>query len=181
MPPKVKPTTDEAPRRSTRARSKRPAASGADEPQAPVKHAKSAQASKPEVDATEQTGNRAKPKQGKNAAVATHSVGKAEDLPATAAKSVKAAKNTKTTKQPAQPAQLNAAQQHAQPPAPSTATQTQKSAAVVQAATQQAGPSDSTLPAAADPACPKAQVTTVAGDADVMLNQTNIGSNNNKY
>ena len=35
--------------------------------------------------------------------------------------------------------------------------------------------------AAADPACPKASVTTVAQDADVMLNQTNIGQNNNKF
>lgn len=36
-------------------------------------------------------------------------------------------------------------------------------------------------PAPADPACPKASVTTVAGDADVMLNQTNIGESNNKF
>lgn len=36
-------------------------------------------------------------------------------------------------------------------------------------------------PAAADPACPKAHTSTVAGDFDVMLNQTNIGANNNKF
>ncbi len=39
----------------------------------------------------------------------------------------------------------------------------------------------SSKPAPADPACPKAHVTKVAGDADVMLNQTNIGENNNKF
>lgn len=36
-------------------------------------------------------------------------------------------------------------------------------------------------PAPADPACPKAQVASVAREADVMLNQTNIGEKNNKF
>lgn len=50
--------------------------------------------------------------------------------------------------------------------------------------TAQAAQSNTTqaaVPAPADPACPKASVTTVAGNADVMLNQTNIGENNNKF
>ena len=41
--------------------------------------------------------------------------------------------------------------------------------------------SGSAKPAAADPACPKALTASVAGNADVMLNQTNIGENNNKF
>ena len=47
------------------------------------------------------------------------------------------------------------------------------SAAPVQSSTHQA--------AAADPTCPKAHTTRVVGNADVMLNQTNIGANNNKF
>ena len=39
----------------------------------------------------------------------------------------------------------------------------------------QAISSGSAKPAAADPACPKALTASVAGNADVMLNQTNIG------
>jgi len=45
----------------------------------------------------------------------------------------------------------------------------------------QAVDSGSAKPAAADPARPKALTTSVAGNADVMLNQTNIGENNNKF
>ena len=49
------------------------------------------------------------------------------------------------------------------------------------AQTNQAVSNQSPVPAPADPACPKASSATVAGDADVMLNQTNIGENNNKF
>lgn len=45
----------------------------------------------------------------------------------------------------------------------------------------QAVGSGSAKPAVADPACPKALTTSVAGNADVMLNQTSIGENNNKF
>ncbi len=59
-----------------------------------------------------------------------------------------------------------------------TATKDSKTAASQSSQAAQSGSSQS---AAADPACPKAHITKVAGDADVMLNQTNIGANNNKF
>lgn len=66
---------------------------------------------------------------------------------------------------------LDLKQQAAQKPSASAAAT--KSGKPVPSAANQA--------AAADPACPRAHSTRVAGDADVMLNQSNISANNNKF
>ncbi|KAL3130720.1 Poly [ADP-ribose] polymerase 3 [Trebouxia sp. C0009 RCD-2024] len=187
MPPKSSLTADAAPRRSTR-RTKRPADTDLeeDEPAAPTKQPKKAAASKSQRGAPgqKQSGKHARGRKGK-----AHDDGPPDDTPASASKASKTSKTAKNTKadkpqadQQSKSAVKDAKQEQGSPSAESTLSTQAANKPTAASKSGQPGPSDEQqLAAAADTACPKAHSTTVAGDADVMLNQTNIGANNNKF
>lgn len=188
MPPNSNPP-DAAPRRSTRARTKRPADTDLeeDEPKIPTKQPRKGAASKPQrgVQGQSQSGKHSRGPKGR----ATYDEGPRNDTPATASttsKTNKTGKNTKADK-PQADQQTNsdvkvAKLKQGNPSAETTLSTQAANKPTAAPKSGQPGPSDEQqLTAAADPACPKAHSTTVAGDADVMLNQTNIGANNNKF
>lgn len=182
-----------APRRSTRARTKRSAESdGEDDDTAAPPRASKAAPAETKPDAASKGRGRKPKAEPKQAAVT-------EADPETVTKPLnKKPKTTKATKQDAADSsqtvkQVPASKQSSTKPADKKADKeadqktdkttkaASKLSSTAAAKTVQANQSGSNQPAAADPACPKAHVTSVAGDADVMLNQTNIGANNNKY
>ena len=157
----------DAPRRSGRARKKRLATPDAEETGAPAE--KDASAGEPAQTGHKQSESAARSKGRKRKTTTT--VENAEDSGAQVASGgSKASKSAKSAK-PHSAKSTHRATEQVNPPA----------AAASHSNSGQPGASDSNQPAAADPACPKAHCTTVAGDTDVMLNQTNIGANNNKF
>lgn len=185
MPPKAKAPAEVEPRRSTRSRAKRPA--DTEEQSLPTKQPRKKTSSKSQgVDNEDEPSSQAK---SKRKAATAHEHDANEDTNRTeASQTTKASKNTKATKQ--QAAQLAKAatgdtkQTDDELSADSSlSTQASQKPKTLAAATKsgQSVPSYDNQAAAADPACPKAQSTKVAGDADVMLNQTNINANNNKF
>lgn len=187
MPPKSKPPANAAPRRSTRARTKRPADTDLEEEEAEVspKQPRKGPASKSQrgVKGQNQCG---KPSNGSktNASQEADPTGDAPASAPKASNTTKASKNTKANKQQAAQHSKSANDVKQNRGSPSADSSLSTQAANKPAAASKSGlpgPSNANLAAAADPACPKAHSTTVAGDADVMLNQTNIGANNNKF
>lgn len=184
MPPKSKPPAEAEPRRSTRWRVKRPAEElSEEEPEIPKQPRKTAAPKSQGADGQAKSSSATNGTKGK--AAATRRQDNNED---TSAKAAKASKSTKATKQQAaklsKAAQVDAKQDQDEASADSTvSTQAAQNPSTVAAAANsgEPGPSNDNQAAAADPACPKAHSTRVAGDADVMLNQTNINANNNKF
>ena len=186
MPPKAAPQTDVGPRRSTRAKTKPSAVSLAEEVEAPVERQQQRAKAKPESSGvgTHDAGTLRKGQKRKHAAQQAPD----QDTSAPAASQQrKASKGAKSQQQhSSQPidadASGNQSAGHSRPAtdiaAAKPATQQPNTSA---ASCEQPGPSGSSQPAASDSACPKAHCTSVAGNADVMLNQTNIGANNNKF
>lgn len=185
MPPKATPQTDVGPRRSTRARTK-PSAADAEEVEAPAERKQQTAKTKPEFGGAgaHEAGTSRKGHKRKHAA---QQVPDQHTSAPAASQARKASKGTKSqqqhTSQPThagasdnQPAGHGGQLTHIDASKP--ASQQPNTSA---ASCDQPSPSGSSQPAAADPACPKAHCTSVAGDADVMLNQTNIGANNNKF
>jgi len=143
--------TQAAPRRSTRTRTKRLAGSEAEQSEEDVPKAKAAK---------------------KPAPAAKQQVDAVKD-----SKASKAATQSKDGATQAAAAQAETTTQGKSNSAKAAGQESSKSAAGCTGSEQ----SGSKQSAAAEPACPRAHTSTVAGDADVMLNQTNIGANNNKF
>ena len=172
MPPKAKPPAETEPRRSTRAKAKRPA--DTEKQLTPTKQAKKKTGPKSQsADGEDESSSLANQPQHKVVATPEHAA--IEDTSIKASKTSKASKNTKATKQQAA---HSADTKHTddEPLADSTlSTLAAQKPSTSAAGTKSGLPSDSNQAAVADPACPKAHSTKVTGDADVMLNQTNIG------
>ncbi len=180
--------TQAAPRRSTRTRTKRPAESEAEQSEEEAPKAKAAKkrvpAAKQQADTVEDAvEDKPASKRGRRKtqpAAAKEPNAAEQDLPKQAGTTSKASKAAKQSGQCATQAATAQAE-----------TTTQGRSDSAKAADQESGkpaagctgsePSGSKQSAAADPACPKAHTSTVAGEADIMLNQTNIGANNNKF
>lgn len=162
MPPKAKACADVVPRRSARARAKRPA--DTEEQSLPTKQPRKGSNSKSQgLDGEDKSSSPAnKPKRTTAATSEANDTNK--DTSANASKTTKASKNAQGTKA----ATAGAKQTDEEPAGPSSLP-------------NQAAQKPSASAAAADPACPRAHSTKVAGDADVMLNQSNISANNNKF
>ena len=183
MPPKSKAPAEEGPRRSTRARTKRPAASDAEDHGTPAKLPKAA-ASKPRKTDINVHQPTVPPKGRKAKAAVTHDNDPHEDTKSTKApKHIASGKQQAAHSTPEAPTQSKQKQPEplAQAGNASAAAPPKLGAPAAASKSGQASASDSNQASAADPACPKAHSTKVAGDADVMLNQTNIGANNNKF
>lgn len=169
--------TEAAPRRSTRARTKRPAGSDADDVAEDVPTKKGAAAKAQQIAASNDKPANKRGQRKARPAATTQPDSAEVDLPKHAAKSscnTKGARdNDGDTAQAASKQATTARQKNAISLKPTASDAAASSAVPVQSSTHQA--------AAADPTCPKAHTTRVAGDADVMLNQTNIGANNNKF
>lgn len=178
MPPKAKASDDVEPRRSTRARAKRPA--DTEEQIIPTKQPRKGTNSKSQsVDGGDKSSNPAnKPK--RKAAATSERNDASEDTSAKASKTTKAPKNAEGTKAAAAGAKQTDEEPSALSSKPNQATQ-KPSASAAAIKSGQPVPSAGNQAAAADPACPRAHSTKVAGDADVMLNQSNISANNNKF
>ena len=181
MPPKAKAPGEVEPRRSTRTRAKRPA--DTEEQSPPNKQPGKKTSSKSQgVDSEDEPSSQAKSKR-KVATRREHDAN--EDMSTEASKTTKASKSTKATKQQlAKAASGGTKQTSGEPSADSSLSiQAAQKPSASAAATKSGQPlsSNDNPAAAADPACPKAHSTEVAGDADVMLNQTNINANNNNF
>ena len=183
MPPKAAADTTEGPRRSTRARTKQSAAPETEEPEAPAKQDKAATRKGDNESGVGQAKSKGKGRKRKQTAGNDPEQDDSAPAPTQNRKGSKGAKNSKqrTTQSTDVAESEDQSKGQTQPPshaAASKATPEQHAAPAVSACDQ---PADSGQPAAADPACPKASCTSVVGDANVMLNQTNIGANNNKF
>ena len=177
MPSKAKAAAEVQPRRSTRARAERSADTV--EQSIPTKQKRKKTSSKSQgVDSEDEPSSPAKSKR-KVAATREHDAN--EDTSTKASKTTNASK-TKATKQQAASATPTADTKQTvdEPSASSPSTQAAQQPNTFAAATKSGQPVPTGV-SQADPACPKAQITEVAGDADVMLNQTNINANNNKF
>ena len=176
--------TQGAPRRSTRTRTKRPAESGAEQSEEEAPKAKAAKkrvpAAKQQADAVEDKPASKRGQRKTQPAAAKQPNAAEQDLArqaGTASKASKAAKQSGQNATQAATAQAETASQGKSDSAKAAKQESGKPAAGCTGSE----PSGSKQSAAADPACPKAHTSTVAGEADVMLNQTNIGANNNKF
>lgn len=178
MPPKAKAAAEVQPRRSTRARAERSADTV--QQSIPTKQQRKKTSSKSQgVDSEDEPSSPAKSKR-KLAATREHDAN--EHTSTTASKTTNASKKTKASKQQAASATPTAdtKQTDDEPSASSRSTQAAQQPSTFAAATKSGQPVPTGV-SQADHACPKAQSTEVAGDADVMLNQTNINANNNKF
>lgn len=179
MPPRVKLDAAAGLRRSTRSRTKRSAASESDEVEPPAQQVRKRKTAttQQEADDDDQRPGRLKGRKGKAAPKVAQQ--QQEDSSSQAA-----SEHTKARKQEAS-STVNSGdtkQKHvARASVTASAQLNQQPSASAAALKSHAGLSDSHPQAAADPACPRAHTTVVAGNADVMLNQTNIGANNNKF
>ena len=173
MPPKAKASADVEPRRSTRAKAKRPA--DTDEQSVPTTQPRKGSNSKSQgLDGEDKSSSSAnKPK--RKLAATSEANDTNEDTSAKASKTTKATKKAKGTKAGTAGAKQTNKEPAAHSSLPNQAAQKPSASA---AATKSGQPVPS---AGADPACPRAHSTKVAGDADVMLNQSNISANNNKF
>ena len=183
---------DTAPRRSTRTKINRAAesdddnaeASEEDQVQKP-KQNKRARASKPSAKpmATKRGKSKAEDSADEGPATKKAATTKAaNDMSGSAADDT--AGGVRQTKKDTSKSGKKQASKQAKSDAQASNAATTKSAAAKPAAAKPAagGQSGSTQAAAsADPACPKAHTATVVEEYDVMLNQTNIGANNNKF
>jgi len=176
--------TQAAPRRSTRTRTKRLAGSEAEQSEEDVPKAKAAKkpapAAKQQVDAVKDKPASKRGRRKTQPAAAKQPTAAEQDLPEQADKASKASKAATQSKDgatQAAAAQAETTTQGKSNSAKAAGQESSKSAAGCTGSEQ----SGSKQSAAADPACPRAHTSTVAGDADVMLNQTNIGANNNKF
>lgn len=178
------PSSGVAPRRSSRARKKRAASS--DDEDGEAKATSQATQGKPVQQASKRV-QTAKPsakltptKRDNNAAADESADEEPPKKASTASKRVRA-----KTGQPTKGGADQATQSSRTTTKPAKqATDKSASQAAGQAAAAKLAdtlPSGSNQVATADPACPKANSSSVFGDFDVMLNQTNIGANNNKF
>ena len=171
MPPKAQAAAEIEPRRSTRTRAKRPA--DTEEQSLSIKQAKKKTGSKSQgVDGEDGSSSLAnKPK---HKVVATGEHDAIDDTFTKASKTTKASKKTTGTQKQTAEAKQTDDESLADS---SMSTQAAQKPSTAAAATKSGHPlpSDDSQAAVADPACPKAHSTKVVGDADVMLNQTNIG------
>ncbi|KAA6418486.1 MAG: poly [ADP-ribose] polymerase 3-like [Trebouxia sp. A1-2] len=170
-----------APRRSTRTRAKRSAESEAEQSEEDAPNPKAAKQRVPA--AKEQSEDKPASKRGRRKAqpaAAKQPDAAEQDLPEQAYKTSKASKAAKQSKEGATQAATAQAETTMQGKPDSAKAANQKTGKPA-ADCVGSEPSGGEQSAAADPACPKAHTSTVAGNADVMLNQTNIGANNNKF
>ena len=181
---KSDPATQAAPRRSTRTRTKRPADSEAEQSEEDAPKAEAAKkrvpAAKQQVDADEDKPASKRGRRKTQPAAAKQLKALEQDLSeqaGTASKASKAAKQSGQGATQAATAQADTTTQ-GRPESAKAADQDSGKPAAGCTGSEQSGSKQS---AAADPACPKAHTSRVAGEADVMLNQTNIGANNNKF
>lgn len=176
--------TQAPPRRSTRTRTKRPAESEAERSDEEAPKGKAAKkrvpAAKQQADAVEDKPASKRGRRKTQPAVAKQPNAAEPDLPKQAEKASKASKSAKQSGQNATQAATTQAETTTQGKSDSATAADQRSGKPA-AGGGGSEPSGSKQSAAADPACPKAHTSTVAGEADVMLNQTNIGANNNKF
>ena len=181
MPRKAKAPAEDEPRRSTRARAKR----SADSEDRPTPTKQPRKKTIPQSQGVDSEDKPSSPAKFKRKITATSEDEAIEETSIKGSKTTNASKKTKVTKP--QAAQLAAAadtkQTNDKPPADSSlSTQAAQKPSTLAAATKsQPVPSDDNKAGAVDPACPKAHSTEIAGNADVMLNQTNINANNNKF